>query len=139
MAEVSESPFKPVDPETVADETVQGLFRSKLIPDRDAVINVWHTRVEHGYPTPFLGRNELLERAQQALCRMGIFSRGRFGAWKYEVANMDHSVMQGVEVIDHILFGAEETTMRYPDVVNAGRNTARRALGSGPWVPTVGL
>merc|ERR1712225_214617 len=40
----------------------------------------------------------------------GIWSRGRFGAYRYEVANQDHSFMQGVEAVDGILFGAPEMT-----------------------------
>lgn len=34
--------------------------------------------------------------------------------WKYEVSNQDHSLMQGVEAVDHILTGAEEVTYRQP-------------------------
>lgn len=35
----------------------------------------------------------------------GIWSRGRFGSYKYEVANQDHSLMLGVEAADNVLFG----------------------------------
>ena len=27
-----------------------------------------------------------------------IFSRGRFGAWRYEMGNMDHAVKMGVDI-----------------------------------------
>lgn len=30
-----------------------------------------------------------------------------FGAYKYEVANQDHSLMLGVECVDNIMFGTE--------------------------------
>ena len=39
-----------------------------------------------------------------------IHSRGRFGAWRYEIGNTDHSVMMGVEVVDHLLRGEKELT-----------------------------
>jgi UDP-galactopyranose mutase len=47
---------------------------------------------------------------QPWLAERDIFSRGRFGAWRYEIGNTDHSVMMGVEVVDHLLRGAAETT-----------------------------
>jgi len=53
------------------------------------------------------------------LSERGILSRGRFGAWKYEVGNMDHSFMQGVEAVDRILRGCTETTVQFPDRVNS--------------------
>jgi hypothetical protein len=45
---------------------------------------------------------------QPALLGKGIYSRGRFGAWRYEIGNMDHSVMMGVEAANNILTGEKE-------------------------------
>ena len=52
----------------------------------------------------------VLAEAERALHARNIYSRGRFGAWKYEVSNQDHSLMQGVEAVDRILSGAAERT-----------------------------
>lgn len=110
IAEVSESPSKRVDAASVVDEVVAGLRSSRLISDDAAIMSRWHTRVEYGYPTPWLGRDAVLNAAEAELRAGGIFSRGRFGAWKYEVSNQDHSVMQGVEAVDYILHGTPERT-----------------------------
>ena len=67
-------------------------------------------RLEHGYPTPSLARDGALEKALPWLRESGIWSRGRFGSYKYEVGNQDHSLMLGVEAADNILFGSKVGT-----------------------------
>jgi len=42
---------------------------------------------------------------------MSIYFERQLGAWKYEVGNMDHSFMQGVEVVDRLLSGSKEHTL----------------------------
>lgn len=110
MAEVSESAAKPVDASTVAAEVVEAFRRIGFIGVDEEPVSVWHRRMERGYPTPWLGRDEVLGPVQDELSRYDVFSRGRFGAWKYEVSNQDHSVMQGVEAVGKILQGTREST-----------------------------
>lgn len=120
MAEVSESPEKPVLPTAEArlEEVIQGMLNTKLIARREDVVDTWQIRLEHGYPTPSLERDEVLFEVLPALEKLGIGSRGRFGAWRYEVSNQDHSLMQGVEWVNHVLYGADEMTLWHPEVVN---------------------
>jgi protoporphyrinogen oxidase len=125
MAEVSESPAKPVERERIVEETVQGLLNTGLIADRAAVNHVWHRRLEHGYPTPSLQRDRGLCGVLPQLKERNVFSRGRFGAWKYEVSNQDHSFAQGVEAVERWLHGGPEVTLNHPEEVNARRAVRR--------------
>jgi hypothetical protein len=120
MAEVCESPVKPVDVAHVSAWTLQAMRDDGLIVPGAEVCSVWHRREEHGYPTPFLGRDDALACVLPALERHGVYSRGRFGAWKYEVSNQDHSFMQGVEVVDRLLGIGDEPTLHRPSFVNGG-------------------
>lgn len=118
MGEVSESPAKPVDAAMVTDDVIQGMINTGLIESRSQVHHTWTRRVERAYPTPALGRDDALNRILPELDRLGIYSRGRFGSWKYEVSNMDHSLMQGVEVVNRLLYGSPELTLWFPSLVN---------------------
>lgn len=118
MVEVSESPEKPVDRERILDDVIRGLLATRLIQSRNEIVDTWHYIADHGYPTPALGRDEALAEVLPALEELQIYSRGRFGAWKYEVSNQDHSLMQGVELIDWLTGRGQEETLWNPDFVN---------------------
>jgi len=118
MAEISESPDKPVDVQNVVDDTIEGLFQTKLINKAHEVLSTWHYRAHYGYPTPGLGRDHALSAIQPELEKLGIYSRGRFGGWKYEISNQDHSLMQGVELVDKLKLGVPEVTYWFPGTAN---------------------
>jgi protoporphyrinogen oxidase len=124
MAEVSESEHRPVDHAAVVSDVVRGLTATGLIESEAQVHHTWHMRLEHGYPVPSLDRDRGLTGIQSTLQARDVYSRGRFGAWKYEVSNQDHSVAQGVEAVDALLGGAREETLHHPDIVNARRPPA---------------
>ncbi len=114
MAEVAESPARPVDARSIVRAVCAGLEQTGLIGDPGAVTHTWYRRLEHGYPTPFCGRDAVVDPLLATLQESSIFSRGRFGAWKYEVANQDHCFAQGVEVIDSVLQNVPEKTLKLP-------------------------
>jgi len=55
-----------------------------------------------------LQRDAELARAHKALEASSIYSRGRFGGWKYEVSNQDHCFIQGKELVDRLVMGEQE-------------------------------
>jgi protoporphyrinogen oxidase len=122
LFEVSESSVKPVNLKTIVQETIQGAVNTKMIGEKEEIVSIYHHRLERGYPTPSLDRDKAVTEGLQVLKRLGVWSRGRFGAWKYEVGNQDHSVMQGVEAVDNILRGSVEMTLLHPNITNGQRN-----------------
>jgi protoporphyrinogen oxidase len=122
MLEVSESPVKHVDRDAVVDSVVDGLLASRLISSANDICDTWQYTAGHGYPTPFLGRDQITGPVNARLEERSVFSRGRFGAWKYEVSNQDHSFMQGVELVNRLGFAEPEMTINHPSVVNAAKN-----------------
>ncbi|MDY6973455.1 MAG: FAD-dependent oxidoreductase [Thermodesulfobacteriota bacterium] len=126
MCEVSESPVKRLDRDRLVEDVIDGGLHAGLLSDRREVEHTWHGFVEKGYPTPSLDRNSLVFPLLGRLEDASIYSRGRFGAWRYEVGNMDHSFMQGVESINRILASGEELTLWYPQIVNSMHPSGRK-------------
>ena len=103
---------------TVVEETIQGAINVTLAAPDAEIVSIYHRRLEHGYPTPHLERDAALAEALPMLREKDIWSRGRFGSYKYEVANQDHSCMIGVEAVDNMLFGTKEFTLMHPSLAN---------------------
>ncbi len=120
LAEVSETPDRPVDHGRLAAAVVTALRRDGLLPEGSEVVSLWHRREEYGYPTPAVDRDAALEVLQRELARRGVLSRGRFGAWRYEISNQDHCHMQGVEAVERLLGLGDEPTLERSDWVNSG-------------------
>lgn len=109
---------------SVIDNTIQALIVYGFITS-DMIISKYYRKLDHGYPVPSINRETILETIQPWLESKGIYSRGRFGGWRYEVSNQDHSFMQGVEIIDKLLRGIKEETYFHPILVNSRKNTGR--------------
>lgn len=122
MLEVSESSYKPVDAEVLLEEVIQGALNTRLIERREDIVSTWRYRAAYGYPTPGLHRDEALDQIIPHFERHDVYSRGRFGLWKYEVSNQDHSFMQGVELVERLLHGRPELTAFSADHVNAKKH-----------------
>jgi len=124
LIEVSESKYRqvPSSREELRRLVIEGLHKGGMLPEGATIVSVWDKRLEYGYPVPYVERNMHMHAADKALRELGIWSRGRFGSWKYEVGNQDHSCMLGVDAVDSMLFGGNaagrEATFNSPGVVN---------------------
>jgi UDP-galactopyranose mutase len=113
LCETSTSQHKPVDPAAIVEETIKGLENAGLLEpgERRDIVSTWHHYADYSYPTPGVERNAILSDVIPWLEARGIYSRGRFGMWKYEVSNTDHTLMQGVELINRLVRGEPEHTI----------------------------
>jgi protoporphyrinogen oxidase len=133
LCEVSESDAKrtPGDfnknQDAVIEDCIRGLENAGLLQpgERANIVSRWCYYADYSYPTPSVERDSILSEVMPWLEARDIYSRGRFGMWKYEVANTDHSLMQGVELVNRLLLGEKETTIGVVyKVTEDGRNAA---------------
>lgn len=92
-----------------AQRAVDRLVQQGFIRDAKKVHHTYPFLLPYGYPIPTIGRGAELRKAHTILEPRNVFSRGRFGGWKYEVSNQDFSFMQGAEAAGRILDGSPET------------------------------
>ncbi|KAA8575506.1 hypothetical protein EYC84_004657 [Monilinia fructicola] len=89
------------------------LINTEMIKPSDEIVSTYHRAFDHGYPTPSLEREGVLKELLPKLQEKDIYSRGRFGSWRYEVGNKTTPV---------------ELTLNYPDFVNGRKNIERRLV-----------
>ncbi len=112
MTETSFSDQKPVAREGLEAAVEAGLRAAGVVEGRPGVASMHVEEIDYAYPVPTLERDEALGEIQPWLVGRGIYSRGRFGSWRYEIGNMDHAVKMGVDAARALLTGAEEELWR---------------------------
>jgi UDP-galactopyranose mutase len=108
MTEVASSPHRPLQHEDLVDRVDAALRRVGLVDPDASRVTVHVDHIDRGYPVPTLDRDAALATIQPWLAEHDVYSRGRFGAWKYELGNMDHSVKQGIDIARFIVDGTPE-------------------------------
>uniref|UniRef100_A0A914NJ97 Uncharacterized protein n=1 Tax=Meloidogyne incognita TaxID=6306 RepID=A0A914NJ97_MELIC len=113
----------PAAEEEIRDQAVEGLIRKTIIK-REKIVSIFSITLPYGYPIPTIQvfqkeikfypktlkfkRDSELSRCHSILEEFQIYSRGRFGGWKYEVSNQDHCFIQGKELCDRLVLGENE-------------------------------
>ena len=122
MCEVSESDYRLVNQQSLIESVVEGAVATGLVKDARQILSRWSYRAPYGYPVPGLERDSALAQILPEFERFGVYSRGRFGLWKYEVSNQDHSFMQGIELVERLVNGRAELTASDADRVNSKKH-----------------
>jgi protoporphyrinogen oxidase len=114
LTETTYSPHRPLPPGNFVKAVLDGLLAEGILEPSDVskVVSTYLIHAGHAYPVPSVDRDEALAIIQPYLESKQIYSRGRFGSWKYEIGNQDHSLMQGVELVDRWLDGTDEKVFR---------------------------
>jgi protoporphyrinogen oxidase len=102
------------DPDALVDECDLALRRCDVVPAEAERISGHIELIPYAYPVPTTDRDAALKVIQPWLERHEIFSRGRFGTWRYEIGNMDHAVTMGQDIARRLTLGAPERLVAVP-------------------------
>ncbi len=108
MTETAHSPERPVDRQSLPERVDHGLRSTGLVGVGAPVVSLHLEEIDYAYPVPTRTRDAALAAIQPWLMQHKVLSRGRFGAWLYELGNMDHAVKMGIDAARHLVQGAPE-------------------------------
>ena len=108
MTETSFSDQKPEPRAGLEDRVEEGLRAAGVVAGRPPVASIHVEQIDYAYPVPTVGRDGALAVIQPWLEEQRVYSRGRFGAWRYEIGNMDHAVKMGIDIAARVVGGAPE-------------------------------
>uniref|UniRef100_A0A915D5P3 Amine oxidase domain-containing protein n=1 Tax=Ditylenchus dipsaci TaxID=166011 RepID=A0A915D5P3_9BILA len=99
LCEIGTRPEQPVNKQDLIRQTIQGLISVGIVDKEEQVHSSWLMELPFGYPVPTLDRDEVLENCHKTFHQNDIYSRGRFGGWRYEISNQDHSFESGLQLM----------------------------------------
>ncbi len=108
MTETAFSDERPEPRDGLEQRVEAGLRNAGVISGTPPVASIHVEEIPYAYPVPTRERDAALGEIQPWLMQRGILSRGRFGAWRYEIGNMDHAVKMGIDAARLIVTGEEE-------------------------------
>lgn len=96
--EVAYSDWRPLDKETIVEQTVAALKVAGILRDSDTVVTDHMMDIHYAYIIYDLQREANLEVIYRWLRAHGVEPCGRFGRWEY--LNMDRTIESGLAVAD---------------------------------------
>ena len=108
LTETSYSAHRPGNRDELEGSVVDSLVGTGLIDETVPIVSVHTIDVDYAYPIPTLGRDAALAVVQPWLMEHDVYSRGRFGSWRYEIGNMDHAAKMGIDVARLLVEGRPE-------------------------------
>jgi protoporphyrinogen oxidase len=112
LTETAHSVHFPRAREGLEHAVVKGLVATGLLDEDVPIASVHTIEVEYAYPIPTLDRDAALAVIQPWLMEHDIYSRGRFGSWRYEIGNMDHAAKMGIDIARLLVEGRPEALWR---------------------------
>ncbi|MEU8263081.1 NAD(P)-binding protein [Micromonospora sp. NPDC048999] len=109
-----------VDHNVLIDSCDRALRRHGLVPAHAPLASAHVEVIPYAYPVPTLSRDAALAEVMPWMEAVGIYPRGRFGAWRYEIGNMDHAVKMGIDVARRLVTGTPEELLTASTVTAAG-------------------
>lgn len=120
MTETSVPDGAQVDQATLIDSCDRALRRHGLVPAHAPLVSAHLEVIPYAYPVPTLDRDAALAEVVPWMEESGIYPRGRFGTWRYEIGNMDHAVKMGIDIARRLVRGAAEELPNTRTVTVAG-------------------